>query len=61
MMGQLIYALQTESENAKPKALSSLIFPKSICEVLLSPEPRSLNFPKMVKEGEINNTRKGTP
>lgn len=53
-MRQLVYALQTESENAK------LIFPKSISEALLSPEPWSLSFPKTMKEGEINNTRKGT-
>lgn len=53
-MRQLIYALQTESENAM------LIFPKSISEALLSPEPWSLSFPKAMKEGEINNTRKGT-
>lgn len=53
-MRQLIYALQTESENAM------LIFPKNISEALLSPEPWSLSFPKTMKEGEINNTRKGT-
>lgn len=45
-MRQLIYALQTESENVKPKALPSLIFPKSISEALLSPEPWSLSFQK---------------
>lgn len=60
-MRQLIYALQTDSENVKPKALPSLIFSKSISEALLSPEPWSLSFPKTMKEGEIINTRKGTP
>lgn len=60
-MRKLIFALQTESENAKPKALPILIFPKSISEALLSSEPWSLSFPKTMKEGEINNTWKGTP